>query len=107
MKKIVGFTLTFILVSLCIVGCGKDISSKIVGTWYEEESGVTFMAIYDDGTCQIAGDTTAYKWSVVNKDQLKIEDRSGDTLVLKIKKLSKKKLVISYEGEELTLLKQK
>lgn len=107
MKKIGAFILTFIMLSLCLISCGKDLSSKLIGTWYEEQSGITFISIYDDGTCQIGDDYAAYEWSIVNKDQLKIQDRSGDTIVLKVKKVTKKKLIIIEEGEEIILLKQK
>ena len=87
-----------------LTGCGKNVEKLVVGDWYLEGSDRLRFTIYDDGTVNLPSTYGTGKWSVVNKDQLKISDFYGETFVLKVEDIDKKSMTVRevMDGREST-----
>ena len=87
-----------------LTGCGKNVEKLVVGDWYLEGSDRLRFTIYDDGTVNLPSTYGTGKWSVVNKDQLKISDFYGETFVLKVEDIDKKSMTVRavMDGQEST-----
>lgn len=87
-----------------LTGCGQNVEKLVVGDWYLEGSDRLRFTIYDDGTVNIPGTYGTGKWSIVNKDQLKVSDFYGETFVLKIDDIDKNSMTVRqvWEGQEST-----
>ena len=87
-----------------LTGCGKNVEKLVVGDWYLEGSDRLRFTIYDDGTVNIPTTYGTGKWSIVNKDQLKVSDFYGETFVLKIDNIDKNSMTVRqvWEGQEST-----
>ncbi len=87
-----------------LTGCGKNVEKLVVGDWYLEGSSGLAFAIYDDGTVNIPASYGTGKWSIVNKDQLKVSDFYGETFVFKIDDIDKKSMTVRrvWDGREST-----
>lgn len=87
-----------------LTGCGQNVEKLVVGDWYLEGSERLRFTIYDDGTVNIPGTYGTGKWSIVNKDQLKVSDFYGETFVLKIDDIDKNSMTVRqvWEGQEST-----
>mgnify|MGYP007028187186 FL=1 len=85
-----------------LTGCGKNVEKLVVGDWYLEGSDRLRFTIYDDGTVNIPTTYGTGKWSIVNKDQLKVSDFYGETFVLKIDDIDKNSMTVRqvWEGQE-------
>lgn len=81
MKNLKNFLIMIIIFMFLLVGCsGKaDFESRLVGTWYTEGSSDAAFSLYDDGTCEIAGEYGTGTWSVVNDNQFKLTNYYGET----------------------------
>lgn len=81
MKNPKKFLIMITIFMLLLVGCsGKaDYESRLVGTWYTKGSSEAAFSLYDDGTCEIAGEYGTGTWSVVNDDQFKLTNYYGET----------------------------
>ena len=86
MKKLTGILLTIAILIFLLEGCAKkdDFESKLAGTWYSEGSNEAAFVLYDDGTCEIAGEYGTGTWNIVNENQLKLTNFYGETEVAKI-----------------------
>ena len=87
-----------------LTGCGKNVEKLVVGDWYLEGSDRLRFTIYDDGTVNIPTTYGTGKWSIVDKDQLKVSDFYGETFVLKIDDIDKNSMTVRqvWEGQEST-----
>lgn len=87
-----------------LTGCGKNVEKLVVGDWYLEGSDRLRFTIYDDGTVNIPTTYGTGKWSIVDKDQLKVSDFYGETFVLKIDDIDKNSMAVRqvWEGQEST-----
>ena len=87
-----------------LTGCGQNVEKLVVGDWYLVGSERLRFTIYDDGTVNIPGTYGTGKWSIVNKDQLKVSDFYGETFVLKIDDIDKNSMTVRqvWEGQEST-----
>lgn len=87
-----------------LTGCGKNVEKLVVGDWYLEGSDRLRFTIYDDGTVNIPSTYGTGKWSIVNKDQLKVSDFYGETFVLKIDDIDKNSMTVRqvWDGREST-----
>lgn len=87
-----------------LTGCGQNVEKLVVGDWYLEGSDRLRFTIYDDGTVNIPTTYGTGKWSIVNKDQLKVSDFYGETFVLKIDDIDKNSMTVRqvWEGQEST-----
>ena len=70
MKKI--WLVLMLCMTLFLSACGKNYEKQLVGTWYREGDSSTAFTLYDDGTCEIAGEYGTGSWAVVNDDQFKL-----------------------------------
>ena len=87
-----------------LTGCGQNVEKLVVGDWYLEGSDRLRFTIYDDGTVNIPTTYGTGKWSIVNKDQLKVSDFYGETFVLKVDDIDKNSMTVRqvWEGQEST-----
>ena len=94
MKKIM---LTLMIFLLSLTGCtGKtSLETQLSGTWYMEGGQEVAFVLYDDGTCEIAGEYGTGTWSVVNDDQFKLTNYYGESETATIEKIEKDILVLS------------
>lgn len=83
-----------------LTGCGESTEELMVGDWYLEGDDRLQFTIYDDGTCQIRGDYGQGKWSVVNKDTLKLVDFYGQVTTYPISSIDKDSLTIELPSKE-------
>lgn len=91
----------FLICVLALSACGKDdYSQLVVGTWYHEGSSTPAFTLYDDGTCEIAGEYGEGKWSVVNDNQLKLSNYYGETETAVIVSVDNKCLILENEAEQ-------
>ena len=90
--------------AVSLTGCGKNVEKLVIGDWYLEGSDRLRFTVYDDGTVNIPNTYGTGKWSIVNKDQLKISDFYGETFVLKIDDIDKKSMTVHqvWDGREST-----
>ena len=82
-----------------LTGCGQNVEKLVVGDWYLEGSDRLRFTIYDDGTVNIPTTYGTGKWSIVNKDQLKVSDFYGETFVLKVDDIDKNSMTVRQVGE--------
>ena len=97
-------TAALVCAAASLTGCGKNVEKLVVGDWYLEGSDRLRFTIYDDGTVNIPTTYGTGKWSIVNKDQLKVSDFYGETFVLKIDDIDKNSMTVRqvWEGQEST-----
>lgn len=99
-----GFQAVFmIILFLSLIACNSNTQtdqktssfSSLPGTWYQEGSHDAAFTLYDDGTCEIAGEYGYGTWAVVNENQLKITNYYGETDVATISESTDDRLVLS------------
>ncbi len=96
-KHLVGLILLLIL---GITACeSKSIDSQLVGSWYIDEGEVASFVLYSDGTCEIAGEYGAGKWSVVNDNVLRLTNYYGQVETATIKSIENGILILG-EGND-------
>lgn len=80
MKRTLKILLTITILILSLVGCTEkaNIKSQLVGAWYQEGTQEATLVLYDDGTCEIAGEYGTGTWSVVNDKLLKLTNYYGE-----------------------------
>lgn len=103
MKRIVAFTLVlFIIISFA--GCGSD-EDKIVGKWNIEGKDLE-LKFSKDGTGSLSLDETVldFSWSI-SDGVLKITEEYPYSVTRFSYKLTGKKLILFYDGEQITLQK--
>lgn len=83
-----------LVLSLILTACGGGLEKKLMGSWYLESDSKPQFTLYDDGTCEIAGEYGTGHWAVVNDDQLKLTNFYGESAIATI---------ISLKGGCLTL----
>ena len=95
---------TLVCAAASLTGCCQNVEKLVVGDWYLEGSERLRFTIYDDGTVNIPTTYGTGKWSIVNKDQLKVSDFYGETFVLKIDDIDKNSMTVRqvWEGQEST-----
>ena len=79
MKK--GFKVVVLLFvfAFMLLGCSGGMKSKLMGAWYRDGSTEVAFILYDDGTCEIAGEYGTGTWSLVNNNELKLTNYYGET----------------------------
>lgn len=93
-------TMTAMVMMGGLTGCRKSTEELMVGDWYLEGDDRLQFTIYDDGTCQIREDYGQGKWSVVNKDTLKLVDFYGQVTTYPISSIDKDSLTIELPSKE-------
>lgn len=95
-KQIIKHAMFIVMIAVLLSGCSKeaDISSLLPGSWFSEGSQEAAFVLYDDGTCEIAGEYGTGTWSVVNDNQLKLTNYYGETEVAAISEITEDKLVL-------------
>lgn len=83
-----------LVLSFILTACGGGIEKQLVGSWYSGSKTTPSFVLFDDGTCEIAGEYGTGKWAVVNGDQLKLTNFYGESEIATI---------ISVKGGCLTL----
>jgi len=112
MKKLILLVSFFVL--FFVFSCGTPDDVKILGTWQCEECGenVAKYSIKFDGfgTFEMEDEYDHYygKWTdqIGDMESLWIEFDNGTAMRYNIKKLSKSKLVIEYDGKEIEFFKK-
>lgn len=103
MKRVLKIWITIAMVMVLMTGCGGNSNSKLCGAWYETgEEDATFI-LYDDGTCEIAGEYGTGTWTVVNGNTLKLSNYYGETMTASIVSVTKKCLTLESEGDQIQL----
>lgn len=102
--KLAAAAAALVCAAASLTGCGKNVEKLVIGDWYLEGSDRLRFTIYDDGTVNLPSTYGTGKWSVVNKDQLKISDFYGETFVLKVEDIDKKSMTARevMNGQEST-----
>lgn len=91
-----------LIIVLCFMGCGlgSNYQKKLPGSWYAEGSSSASFILYDDGTCEIAGEYGTGSWSIVNNNELKMTNYYGETETGTIKSVDGDKLVLTNGDRE-------
>jgi len=102
MKQTAKIMILVIMTMALLAGCSKktDISSLLPGTWYPEGSESAAFTLYDDGTCEIAREYGTGKWSVVNENQLKLENYYGEVETVPIVSIEDNCLTLGEESNK-------
>ena len=106
MKNIIKILAVFTLIAtLLLTACSGNIKSKMVGSWSFEEDGEPQYTLYSDGTCKIAYQYGTGTWAIVNNNQLKLTNYYGESNIAEIESVSKSEMVLSIDGDSITLYK--
>lgn len=102
MKNTTKILLAITILILSLMGCaGKaNFESQLAGTWYLEGSQEVAFVLYDDGTCEIAGEYGTGTWNVVNDNQFKLTNYYGESETATIEKIENGELVLSAGDEQ-------
>lgn len=73
-----------LVLSLVLTACGGGMEKKLVGPWYGDSGTTPSFILFDDGTCEIAGEYGTGKWAVVNDNQLKLTNFYGESQIATI-----------------------
>ena len=108
-KKITALIFVVLLFLLTLMGCGsKSFSVFILGRWFYEEDTSSGFEFFDDGTAVgFNGDSTEQaEWSI-SDNTLKLSNPYGDDILLfEIEELNSNHMVLSIEGQEISLNKE-
>lgn len=98
MKNVTKILFTATILTLLLTGCaGKtNFESQLTGAWYLEGSQETAFILYDDGTCEIAGEYGTGTWNVVNDNQFKLTNYYGEVESATIEKIENDKIMLSF-----------
>lgn len=102
MKRIALIVISLALFLTACAGAGS-MEKKLAASWYHENSSTAAFTLYDDGTCEIAGEYGIGKWSVVNGDQLKLSNYYGETEVATIISIENGCLTLGAGTNEVSL----
>jgi len=106
-RKNLRYGLLLLLIVFLFTGCAgqASVEEQLAGNWCVDGEDEILFALYDDGTCQIAGSYGTGTWSVVNDNQLKLTDFYGQTEIAAIKEIKDGKLTLGIGEDELVLVK--
>ncbi len=94
-----------LIVLICIMalsacGISGNYEHQLTGTWYMEGSKEAAFVLYDDGTCEIAGEYGTGTWSVVNDNQLKLTNFYGEAETMPIVSIENNCLILGDENKQ-------
>ena len=108
-KKITALIFVVLLFLLTLMGCGsKSFSELIIGRWFYDEDTSWGFQFFDDRTAVgFNGDSTEQaEWSI-SDNTLKLSNPYGDDILLfEIEELNSNHMVLSIEGQEISLNKE-
>lgn len=102
MKKLV-LALSFLMLLMTACAESGSLEKELAASWYYENSADAAFTLYTDGTCVIAGEYGAGKWSIVNENQLKLSNYYGETEVATIISVEKGCLKLGNGTNEVKL----
>lgn len=113
-KKCITALCYLCIVLLSLVGCGNKVVSleeQLVGAWYKDGKLVSdgwggegpSFTLYDDGTCEIAGEYGTGTWSIVNDNLLKLTNFYGESATALIISIEDGCLTLGSEDESITV----
>lgn len=109
LKKVSALIFVAALCLLTLMGCGSKSSSElIIGRWFYDEDTSSGFQFFDDGTAVgFNGDSTEQaEWSI-SDNTLKLSNPYGDDILLfEIEELNSNHMVLSIEGQEISLNKE-
>ena len=97
MKKLMVLFGVMMLVAL--PGCGGISEKNLSRAWYEKGYSSPAFILYDDGTCEIAGEYGSGTWALVNGDTLKLSNYYGESETGKVDSVTSSELHLSGGGE--------
>lgn len=109
LKKVSALIFIAALCLLTLMGCGgKSSSELIIGRWFYDEDTSSGFQFFDDGTAVgFNGDSTEQaEWSI-SDNTLKLSNPYGDDILLfEIEELNSNHMVLSIEGQKISLNKE-
>lgn len=102
MRRIFVNLLLILIFMLSSVGCANKnaIGVIISGSWYLEGHQEAAFVLYDDGSCEIAGEYGTGTWSIVNDNTLKLTNFYGESETASIISVEENCLTLG-EGDNL------
>ena len=103
MKKM--WLLIFSICALTLSACGKkdDYGQVLAGSWYHEGSSTPAFILYDDGTCEIAGEYGEGTWEIDENKQLVLYNYYGESEMVSIVSIKDDCLTLGNESEKVQL----
>ena len=97
-----------LILSICALtlsACGKndDYSKVLAGSWYHDGSSTPAFILYDDGTCEIAGEYGEGTWEIDENKQLVLYNYYGESEMAPIISIEDGCLSIGDEQESIKL----
>lgn len=99
-KKVL-FSILFVTSLVFATGCFKKDYKELLSTsWFAEGNSDPSFILYDDGTCEIAGEYGIGKWEIVNDNELKLTNYYGETETVPIISVEDGCLTLGTVSEE-------
>lgn len=112
MKKLISVALCVLILSTALVGCSNSggtrapaesgLEKDLVGAWYFEDAEDFAFILYEDGSCDIAGEFGKGRWFIQNEDQL-VLSLGGESETATVVSVGDGKLVITNGSNNRTL----